>query len=227
MTVPLVSSFQQFVLSLAPVFTQPSFANFVTVLTGWAFCLGRHTVTNIIVAASAYGKHFSCYHRFFARARWCPDAIGRDLLMKALEFVPDDEPVVFAVDTTATSVLETIAMRWSIEVSFRNMKQSLGLEDPQSRKRLAVERTAPTAMTLYSLTVMWYAHSGHVLRERCFKPRPWYRHKTAVSFDDMIATLRQASWTEVNFADPAQRVGSVELTGERLLHMHTSLSRGA
>jgi len=74
---------------------------------------------------------------------------------------------------------------------------------------------------------MWYARSGHALRERWFEPRPWYRKKTAVSFDDMIATLRQASWTEVNFADPAPEVGSVEMTGERLLHMHTSLSRGA
>ncbi len=84
-----------------------------------------------------------------------------------------------------------------------------------------------------SLRGLWYS-SAHtrplrivVVRDPSGKRRDDCFFTTAVSFDDMIATLRQASWTEVNFADPAQRVGSVELTGERLLHMHTSLSRGA
>jgi hypothetical protein len=60
--IPLVSSFGDLALSFASVFTRPSFRNFLTMLTGWVFCLGRHTVTGIIVAAGAIAeKDFSCF----------------------------------------------------------------------------------------------------------------------------------------------------------------------
>jgi hypothetical protein len=59
---PLVSSFGDLALSFASVFTQPSFRNFLTMLAGWVFCLGRHSVTGLIVAAGASReKHFSCF----------------------------------------------------------------------------------------------------------------------------------------------------------------------
>jgi hypothetical protein len=107
-----------------------------------------------------------------------------------------------------TEVLETIARRWSVEVAFRDAKQSLGFEEPQSRTRKAVERTAPMAFVLYSLTTLWYAEHGEALRRKWFVKRPWYRKKRSASFADMLATLRQASWVETNFVDPARRPGA-------------------
>ena len=62
---------------------------------------------------------------------------------------------------TAIDILSWYAWRWSIEVAFRDSKQSLGFEEPQGWTRRAVERTAPTAMLLYSLIVMWFVHEGH------------------------------------------------------------------
>jgi hypothetical protein len=68
-----------------------------------------------------------------------------------------------------TEVLETVAHRRSLEVAFRDAKWSLGFEEPQSRTRKAVERTAPMAFVLYSLTVLWYAEHGEALREEWFE----------------------------------------------------------
>ena len=62
---------------------------------------------------------------------------------------------------TAEQVIDWYAMRWSIEVTNRDSKQHLGFEEPQSGTRRSVERTAPVAMLLYSLIVLWFAREGH------------------------------------------------------------------
>ena len=36
---------------------------------------------------------------------------------------------------TPTEIIETVAKRWALEVTFRDAKQSLGFEEPQSRRR--------------------------------------------------------------------------------------------
>jgi hypothetical protein len=96
-----------------------------------------------------------------------------------------------SVDATAEQVIAWYAMRWSIEVTNHDSKQHLGFEQPQGWTRRSVERTAPLAMLLYSLIVLWFAREGH----RSWRPmvRPWYTSKTAPSFNDMLGTLRRLS----------------------------------
>jgi hypothetical protein len=92
---------------------------------------------------------------------------------------------------TAEQVIGWYAMRWSIEVMNHDSKQHLGFEQPQGWSRRAVERTAPMAMLLYSLIVLWFAREGH----RRWQPLacPWYTSKTEPSFADMLNTLRRLS----------------------------------
>lgn len=97
-------------------------------------------------------------------------------------------------DASARDVLTWYAMRWSIEEAFQNSKGHLGFEQPQGWTKQAVERTAPTAMLLYSMIVLWFASVGH--RHDRTPCRPWYRHKTRASFADMLATLRRESLKE-------------------------------
>ena len=95
---------------------------------------------------------------------------------------------------TAEQVLTWYARRWSIEEAFHDAKGHLGFEQPQSWTRKAVERTAPTAMLLYSLIVLWFAAEGH--RHYRAPKRPWYRSKCCASFADMLNTLRCESVRE-------------------------------
>ena len=97
-------------------------------------------------------------------------------------------------EATAEQVLIGYARRWSIEVTFHDAKGHLGFEPPQGWTRKAVERTAPTAMRLYSLIVLWFAAEGH----RHYRPpnRPWYRSKSGASFADRLSTLRCESVRE-------------------------------
>jgi hypothetical protein len=95
---------------------------------------------------------------------------------------------------TAREILSCYARRWSIEVTFENAKQLLGFEDPANRKPKAVERTAPMALVLYTLIVVWFHQTGH--RDVKFPDRSWYPQKAEPSFADMLTTLRRRSWSE-------------------------------
>lgn len=107
---------------------------------------------------------------------------------------PDQMFYCTRLDWDARQILSTYAARWSIEVTFESGKQLLGLEDPANRKEKAVRRTAPMALVLYSLIVLWFHRAGQ--RQLQFPDRPWYRRKREPSFADLLTTLRRASWQE-------------------------------
>lgn len=115
----------------------------------------------------------------------------------------------------AEEVLTWYGRRWSIEQTFHDAKGQLGFEQPQGWTRKAVERTAPTAMLLYSLIVLWFAAEGH--RHYRAPHRPWYRAKTHASFADMITTLRRESFREQLLSTPLKGKGSRKIT-KTLLH---------
>lgn len=98
------------------------------------------------------------------------------------------------VTDTAEQIVTQYARRWSIEQTFHDTKQHLGFEEPQGWSRRAVERTAPVAMALYSLVVLWYVQHGR----HHYRPieRPWYHGVHRESFADMLGTLRKATTHE-------------------------------
>ena len=91
----------------------------------------------------------------------------------------------FSTDLTLkpTQILETFALRWPLEVCFRDVKQFLGLEDPQNRVSKATLRTAPLISYIYDLVLLWHEQSGHHLAPQSAILRPWYTRKRSVSFE--------------------------------------------
>jgi len=109
---------------------------------------------------------------------------------------PDQMFYCTNLDWDARQILSTYACRWAIECTFEACKQFLGLEDPANRLPKAVQRTAPMALLLYSLVVVWFHQVGH--RFLRFPIRPWYRRKQEPSFADLLTTLRRVSYDEQN-----------------------------
>jgi hypothetical protein len=107
---------------------------------------------------------------------------------------PDHRFYCTRLDWGVREVLSAYASRWALEVTFEGAKQVLGLEDAANRLPKAVRRTAPMALVLYSLSVLWFEEVGHEHVQ--FPERPWYRHKREPSFHDMVSTLRRLSWEE-------------------------------
>src|SRR5919199_2410584 len=98
-------SFALVLATFAPCFTAPTYQTFRYLVAGWLQCPGRHTVTNVAVAAGVVGedggrswRHISVFHRFFSRARWEPDALGKVVFTVALGLVAVGLPLILLVD---------------------------------------------------------------------------------------------------------------------------------
>jgi hypothetical protein len=99
MTAPSLNTLLPLLLSLRPVFTQPSFCRFLTLFAGWIGTRGVHAVTESLVSAGVSGvRHHAAFHRFFSRARWSIDQIGRLLLLRLVALTPG--PLRLALDDT-------------------------------------------------------------------------------------------------------------------------------
>jgi hypothetical protein len=107
---------------------------------------------------------------------------------------PDQMFYCTNLDWKPRQILSIYANRWAIECTFENSKQFLGLEDPANRLPQAVARTAPIALVLYTLVVVWFHVRGH--RQVRFPKRPWYQRKQEPSFADLLTTLRRVSYEE-------------------------------
>lgn len=146
-------------------------------------------------------------------ALWHRTAGSRPLRVVAVEPLSSGRKVQAfystCADAKAEQVLAWYARRWAIEVAFHDAKGHLGFEEPQGWTKQAVERTAPVAMLLYSLIVLWFAERGH--RHLRFPHRPWYTRKKSVAFIDMLATLRRESLRETFTAPPKKTTAPQKL----------------
>ncbi len=115
---------------------------------------------------------------------------------------PDQMFYCTKLDWDVRQILTAYSYRWSIECTFRDSKQFLGLEDPANRLARAVDRTAPMALLLYSLVVVWFHQTGYAAAR--FPKRPWYPKKREPSFADMLTTFRRVSLEEKTATLPVE-----------------------
>lgn len=135
-------------------------------------------------------------------ARWRSATGERMLKVVIVRMTGGSRPlrVFFSTDASLTSleVVERYALRWSIEVLFRDLKQWLGFADSRARRRLSVLRTAPFAGLAYTLLVLWYMELAASWQQLKLPVRPWYTTKVTVSFADVLrlaqTTLTHARW---------------------------------
>jgi hypothetical protein len=153
-----------------------------------------------------YGKRVRVWYKS-VEALWYSSA-GQRLLRIIVVRDPAHrrrDDCFFSTDRKLTppEILTTFSLRWPLEVCFRDVKQFLGFEDPQNRVSRATQRTAPLIFYIYDLVVIWYAKCGHQWARKSTLQRLWYQQKSSTSFEDILRTLRYATWQERIFADPA------------------------
>lgn len=93
----------------------------------------------------------------------------------------------------AEQILRWFSWRWPIEVTFHDSKQHLGLGEAENRKPLAVRRTVPTGLLMYSLVVLWH----ECIRDKPAASLRKWTGKDQASFAEMLAALRADSLAEL------------------------------
>jgi hypothetical protein len=96
------------------------------------------------------------------------------------------------VDATAAELIARYDSRWTIESAHQEAKAH-GVGQARNRVQKAVQRTVPFGFLTQTITIVWYALHGDPQADLQARRRsaPWYRHKTTVSYADMLAALRR------------------------------------
>jgi DDE superfamily endonuclease len=138
-------------------------------LIGAILAPGERSVTAILrVMGLHQERQFQNYHRVLNRAKWSSRTLSRLLLRLLIQlFVPEDAPIVVGIDETtprrrgakiaAKAILEWFVLRWQMEVTFHEVRAHLGVETQRQWSDLAILRTTPALVALFSL-VMVFAH---------------------------------------------------------------------
>lgn len=89
---------------------------------------------------------------------------------------PDDFFITTDTDADPAAVAAHYAGRWTIEVVFRDAKQHLGVQDPQTWKRQGPQRAAALGLWIRAAIWLWYLQVWGA--RRSWTPTPWYPAKT-------------------------------------------------
>jgi hypothetical protein len=97
---PNLPSYMISVLSaFLPLFSAPTYRNFLLLFGGHILCKGRRTVTNILKQVGLrHVKNFSKFHEFFSKAKWSP-VQGAKILFLRLAALSSLE-ILISVDST-------------------------------------------------------------------------------------------------------------------------------
>jgi hypothetical protein len=94
-------------------------------------------------------------------------------------------------------------MRWQLEVTFQEMRRHLGFETQRQWSDLAIRRTTPALLGLFSLVTL-FAHGRMAQAAGAFRRAAWY-HKSFPTFADALALVRKELWAQEPFyGSPAE-----------------------
>jgi hypothetical protein len=92
------------------------------------------------------------------------------------------------------NILSWFARRWQIEATFQEVRRHLGFETQRQWSELAIQRTTPALLGLFSLVTL-FAHRQMRWRADAFRQAAWY-HKTHPTFADALALVRKELWAQ-------------------------------
>ncbi len=115
----------------------------------------------------------------------------------------EHEPTAFLstdLDLAPATILAWFVSRWRVETTFQEVRAHLGVETQRQWSDLAILRTTPVLLGLFSLVTLWTSELA-----RCgmssVPPHAaaWY-HKQQPTFSDAIAAVRRALWCPPDFS---------------------------
>jgi hypothetical protein len=114
------------------------------------------------------------------------------------------------LDADPEQIVSWYVMRWQLEVTFQEMRRHLGFETQRQWTELAIRRTTPALLGLFSVVTL-FAHQRLMRAVGAFRRAAWY-HKRHPTFADALALVRKELWAqELTFCGSSAQTDTVKV----------------
>ena len=139
-----------------------------------------------------------------------------------------DEPKGFLCTDPVADPLTVVGWyvrRWTVEVTFAEVRRHLGVETQRQWSDLSVLRTTPCLLGLFSVVAL-AADALAAAGALSARQSPWYR-KRVPTFSDALAVVRVELWRAAVFARSGSGTQTAEKTGAVFERMSAALAYAA
>jgi hypothetical protein len=129
------------------------------------------------------------------------------------------------LDATPAQIIEWVVRRWSVEVTVEEARAHLGVETQRQWSDLAMARTTPCLLGLFSLVVLLTKRlqpDGQVPVQTA----AWYA-KTETTFSDCLVLVRQHLWSSQYLVNSAEKAESISFPASTWQHWLACLAGAA
>jgi DDE superfamily endonuclease len=110
-------------------------------------------------------------------------------------------------------IISWFVRRWQMEATFQEARQRLGFETQRHWSELAIRRTAPALLALFSLVTL-FAHRQEARFSSATRRAAWY-DKSHPTFSDALALVRRELWAqEATFCGSYRDTDTVKVSRE-------------
>ena len=110
------------------------------------------------------------------------------------------------VTLSALAIIEEFVKRWSVEVTFREVREHLGVETQRQWSDKAIARETPALFALYSIIILIGLQLGRIP----MRTAAWYS-KQSNTFSDILVEVRRNLWRERYFEQVVENSDLIEI----------------
>ena len=178
------------------------------------------TAWKATMVANWYGKHKRTIEIVSKTALWYSTGLPAVPLRWVLIRDPQEEfkpQALLCTDLNAEpeQIISWFVRRWQMEPTFQEVRQRLGFETGRHWSEMAIQRTAPALLALFSVvTLVAHQYISKNSGPHAARKTVWYdkRHPT---FSDALALVRKELWAqEMSFCGSAQDIEIVKVPRE-------------
>ncbi len=139
-----------------------------------------------------------------------------------------DAPKAFLCTDLSAAPLDVVSWyvrRWTVEVTFAEVRRHLGVETQRQWSAPAIARTTPCLLGLFSVVTL-VADTLHAGGDLSARQSPWYQ-KSSPSFSDALAAVRRELWRSAVSATSGSEPQTAENTGAVFERMSAALAYAA
>jgi hypothetical protein len=114
------------------------------------------------------------------------------------------------LDAQPERIISWFVRRWQMETTFQEVRQRLGFETQRHWSQIAIQRSAPALLGLFSLVTL-FAHQQKARISNAARRAAWYE-KAHPTFSDALALVRRELWAYSTFCRSPREADTVKVS---------------